>query len=82
MSVALISTVVGKTPENIPYSFVFDEMYSLSKMGVKINVVRPIVEKRISFLRYEFLRNETADRYSSGVLGSKKFENLSTKGAH
>jgi glycosyltransferase involved in cell wall biosynthesis len=44
LSVVLISGSVGKTPEDITYSFVFDEAYRLAKRGVEVHVVRAKIE--------------------------------------
>jgi len=44
LSVAVISEYVGKTPEEITYSFVFDEVYRLAKKGVNVHVVRGKIE--------------------------------------
>ena len=44
LSVAIISTRVGKDPKSITYSFVFDEVYRLAKKGLRIHVIRQIVE--------------------------------------
>lgn len=45
MSVAIISDSVGKTPEDITYSFVFNEVYSLVEKGLNIHIVRSKVEE-------------------------------------
>jgi len=45
ISVAVISGPVGKTPEDIAYSFVFDEAYRLARTGVNVHVVRPKIEE-------------------------------------
>jgi glycosyltransferase involved in cell wall biosynthesis len=45
LSVCIISSSVGKTPEDIPFSFVFDEAHRLAQRGVKIHVVRSKIEK-------------------------------------
>lgn len=44
MSVAVISSQVGKTPNDIGYSFVFDEAYRLVKRGITVHVVRANME--------------------------------------
>jgi glycosyltransferase involved in cell wall biosynthesis len=44
LSVAVISEYVGKSPEEITYSFVFDEVYRLAKKGVNVHVVRGKIE--------------------------------------
>jgi glycosyltransferase involved in cell wall biosynthesis len=44
LSVAIISGSVGKTPEDITYSFVFDEAYRLAQKGVEVHVIRSKVE--------------------------------------
>jgi glycosyltransferase involved in cell wall biosynthesis len=45
LSVCIISSSVGKTPEDVPFSFVFDEAYRLAQRGVEIHVVRSKIEK-------------------------------------
>jgi len=45
ISVAIISSPVGKTPEDVKYSFVFDEAFSLSKKGIDVHVMRSQMEK-------------------------------------
>ncbi len=45
LSIAVIATQVGKTPKDITYSFVFDEIYRLAKRGLRIHVIRQVVEK-------------------------------------
>jgi len=44
LSVAVIATRVGKTPEQIPYSFVFNEIYRLAKRGIRVYAIRFAVE--------------------------------------
>jgi len=44
ISVAVISSFIGKSPKNIAYSFVFDEVYKLFKRGVNIHIIRSIFE--------------------------------------
>jgi glycosyltransferase involved in cell wall biosynthesis len=44
LSVAVISDPVGKTPEDITYSFVFDEAFRLAQRGVEVHVVRSKIE--------------------------------------
>jgi glycosyltransferase involved in cell wall biosynthesis len=44
ISVAMISGLVGKTPEYITRSFIFDEAYRLAKRGINIHIIRPKVE--------------------------------------
>ncbi|MFX0141046.1 MAG: glycosyltransferase, partial [Candidatus Hodarchaeota archaeon] len=44
ISVAMISGLVGKTPEYITRSFIFNESYRLAKRGININIIRPNVE--------------------------------------
>jgi len=44
LSVAVISEYVGKSPEEITYSFVFDELYRLAKKGLNVHVVRGKIE--------------------------------------
>ena len=44
LSVAVVSGTVGKTPEDITYSFVFDEIYRLAQSGVEVHVVRSRIE--------------------------------------
>lgn len=45
ISVAVISGPVGKTPDDILYSFVFDEAYRLVKRGIDIHVIRSNIER-------------------------------------
>ena len=45
LSVAVVDTHVGKTPEQIPHSFIFDEMYRLARRGVRVHAVRLVSEK-------------------------------------
>jgi len=45
VSVALISSSIGKTPQDIHYSFVFDEAYKLGERGLAVHVVRSFKEK-------------------------------------
>jgi len=45
LSVAVISGPVGKCPEDVTYSFVFDEVYRLARKGIDIHVVRSRMEK-------------------------------------
>lgn len=45
ISVAVISGAVGKTPEEITHSFVFDEVYRLAKRGINVHVIRSKIEK-------------------------------------
>jgi len=45
LSVAVISSLVGKCPEDVTYSFVFDEVYRLARKGIDIHVVRSKIEK-------------------------------------
>jgi glycosyltransferase involved in cell wall biosynthesis len=40
ISVAIVSNQVGKTPNDISYSFVFDEAYRLAGRGMNVHVVR------------------------------------------
>jgi len=50
LSIAVISGPVGKTPEDLTYSFVFDEVYRLAKRGIEVHVVRSKIEsKSISY---------------------------------
>jgi L-malate glycosyltransferase len=44
-SVAVISGTVGKSPDDIGYSFVFDEALAISKQGVNVHVIRSRYEK-------------------------------------
>jgi len=43
-SVAVISGLVGKTPDDITYSFVFDEAYRLARRGIDVHLVRSKIE--------------------------------------
>jgi len=47
LSVLVISTRVGKTPEEIAFSFVFDEIYRLVKKGIKVHMVRSVIERDV-----------------------------------
>jgi hypothetical protein len=44
ISVAVISESVGKSPEEVTCSFVFDEVYRLAKKGVNMHVIRGKIE--------------------------------------
>jgi glycosyltransferase involved in cell wall biosynthesis len=44
ISVAIISSSVGKTPQVVANSFVFDEAYRLAQRGVETHVVRSYIE--------------------------------------
>ena len=57
-SVAIISSGVGKTPEDIAYSFVFNEAYRLSRRGIDIHIARSRFESNsISYgMHYHGLR--------------------------
>jgi glycosyltransferase involved in cell wall biosynthesis len=44
LSVAVISSSVGKAPEDIAYSFVFDEVYMLAKRSVEAHLIRSRIE--------------------------------------
>jgi glycosyltransferase involved in cell wall biosynthesis len=46
LSIAVISESVGKTPEDITYSFVFDEVYRLAQRGIEVHVVRSKIESK------------------------------------
>jgi hypothetical protein len=45
LSVVLISGSVGKTPEDVAYSFIFDEAYRLAQRGVEVHIIRSKIEK-------------------------------------
>ena len=45
LSIAIISASVGKTPEYIPSSFVFDEAYRLAIKGINVHIIRNKIEK-------------------------------------
>lgn len=45
LKIAIISGSVGKTAEDVAFSFVFDEAYRLSHRGVQVHVVRQKLEK-------------------------------------
>lgn len=45
MSILVISSYVGKSPEDLTLSFIFDEIYRLAKNGIDVHVVRSKVEK-------------------------------------
>jgi len=53
-SVVVISGPVGKTPEDIPYSFVFDEAYRLAMRGIEVHIVRSKVEGELLSYRIHF----------------------------
>ena len=42
ISVAIIASFVGKTPETISYHFVLNEAYRLSKRGIDVHIIRSI----------------------------------------
>jgi len=44
LSVAVISGPVGKCPEDVTYSFVFDEVYRLAQRGIEVHVIRSKIE--------------------------------------
>lgn len=44
MTVAVVSGSVGKSPDYVKHSFVFDEVYRLASRGVEVHVVRPDFE--------------------------------------
>jgi glycosyltransferase involved in cell wall biosynthesis len=44
LSIVVISSLIGKTPEDITYSFVFDEAQRLAANGVEVHVVRSKLE--------------------------------------
>jgi len=44
LSIAVISKQVGSTPEAITYSFVFDEVYRLTRRGIRVHVIRSKIE--------------------------------------
>ena len=44
-SVAIISSFIGKTPEDMAHSFVFDEAYRLAQKGIDVHIIRYKVEK-------------------------------------
>ena len=45
LSVAVISGPVGKSPQDIIYSFVFDEVYRLAQRRIEVHVIRSKIEK-------------------------------------
>ena len=45
ISVGIISAVIGKTPEEVANSFVFDEAYRLAKKGIDVHIIRRRVER-------------------------------------
>lgn len=45
ISVAIISGPVDKTPEDVYYSFVFDEAYRLAQKGVNVHIIRERFEE-------------------------------------
>jgi len=54
ISVGIISAVIGKTPEEIANSFVFDEAYCLAKKGIDVHVIRRRVEGKALSYRIHF----------------------------
>ncbi|MEM2146651.1 MAG: hypothetical protein QW279_14915 [Candidatus Jordarchaeaceae archaeon] len=40
LSVAIISRAVGSSPEEISFSFIFDEFYRLAQRGINVHVIR------------------------------------------
>ena len=46
LSVAVVSGPVGKAPEDIAYSFVFDEVCRLAKRGIEVHVIRSKIESK------------------------------------
>ena len=69
LSIAVISNSVGKTPDDICYSFVFDEIYRLSKIGLNINVMRPNIEgDSLSYGMHFYGLNNRIDAHSLKVL--------------
>jgi len=45
ISVAVIAEYIGKSPEEVAYSFVFDEVYRLARKGVNVHVIRGKIEE-------------------------------------
>lgn len=45
MKVLVIASNVGKTPDEIAYSFVFDEIHRLARRGIEVHAVRSRVEE-------------------------------------
>ncbi|MEM2570008.1 MAG: glycosyltransferase [Candidatus Bathyarchaeia archaeon] len=45
LAVVIVSSSVGKSPRDIIYSFVFDEIFRLAQRGLKVHVVRSKVEE-------------------------------------
>ena len=45
LSVAIIAGYVGKSPEEVAYSFIFDEAYRLAQRGLNVHVVRSRIEE-------------------------------------
>lgn len=50
LSVAIISRAVGSSPEEISFSFIFDEFYRLAQRGINVHVIRSKIGK--DFLSY------------------------------
>lgn len=48
LSVAIISGAVGKSPEDITYSFVFDEAYRLAQREIEVHVIRSKIEEKFT----------------------------------
>jgi len=45
LRVGIVAGQVGKTPEEVTYSFVFDEAYRLAMRGIEVHIVRSKIEK-------------------------------------
>jgi len=60
-SVAVISSAIGKTPKDIAYSFIFDEVYQLVQNGIKVHVITSKIEKK-SLPWHSLLWNRKEDR--------------------
>jgi len=45
LSIAVVSSSVGKSPDEITYSFVFDEVFRLAQRGLRVHVIRSKIEE-------------------------------------
>lgn len=61
-SVAIISGPVGKTPQDLTYSFVFDEARALAKRGLDVHVIRSFQEEASFSYDIHFHGLENASR--------------------
>mgnify|MGYP000179702338 CR=1 FL=1 len=81
MRLLVVSSIVGKTPEDITYSFVFDEITRLMRRGIEVHVARSKFEgSGYSYgIYFHDLRNDimlTAIPYTLKVLKCYPFISL------